>query len=124
MPRTILLIEDDTTVGKLFKERILEPIGWNVVLVKSASQAEQICVSEQPIALVFGVPLGAEEEAVRVMYRVRRLTDNHELPCVFYSAVRPERPVAAAERAGGTAWLPKPHKPSELVAALSELVKK
>ncbi|MHB1575271.1 MAG: response regulator [Candidatus Dormibacteria bacterium] len=119
LPAHIVLAEDEPMIGRILEFK-LDREGHRVTWVRTAAEAERICLAEQVDLLLCDVTL---EEDGRVL--CRRLVDSSRQPRSGV-VLMPEQRSPDGERlaleAGARAVVIKPFKPTIVAAKIRELL--
>ncbi len=108
---TVLVVEDDAAVGE-FMRRVLEPLGYRLVVTRTASEAVQFAASGEPIDLLIadvGVP------DMRGPALAARLTDaRRDLRVLLVSGYAETALIERGEIEAGAVFLAKPFSAADL----------
>jgi DNA-binding response OmpR family regulator len=116
----VLIIEDDPDISMSLKLR-LKMNGFRVSQAFDATSAVDIAVENEPNAVILDVSLPGGT-GLDVAERLRDTPTTASVPIIFLSAsMRSDLPDRAV-RAGGSAFMLKPYKSSELVAKVKSLI--
>ncbi len=119
-PGTVLVV-DDNDAGRYVKRRILEQAGHSVTEAREGFEALRIIVAAKPEVVVLDVKL----PDIRGTELCRKLRENDVGVCVLMTSaafIDPADRVASLD-SGADAYLIEPFDPSELVAAVSSLLR-
>src|SRR6185312_2453034 len=119
-PGNVLVVDDDDA-GRYVKRRILEQAGHSVTEAREGFEALRIIVGTKPEVVVLDVKL----PDIKGTELCRKLRDNGVGVCVLMTSaafVDPADRVASLE-SGADAYLIEPFDPTELVAAVSSLLR-
>ena len=116
MARKILIVEDDTDIGKALSVR-LNSSGYETVVVADGYEAVCAISDEKPdlMLLDLGLPLG---DGYDIMEHMKAKGIFSEVPVIVLSARDPARNQERALKAGAKAFLQKPADNNELLAAI------
>jgi signal transduction histidine kinase len=121
-PSPTILVVDDNEANRELALHTLEDEGYRVVLAEGGEQAIAI-FSQQPVdCIVLDVRMPGVD-GFAVCERIRALPRGTETPVVFLTALRDVETFDRALRAGGTDFLTKPVRPTELVIRVQSALK-
>ncbi|WP_342104453.1 response regulator [Methylobacterium sp. SI9] len=108
---TILIVEDEPTVCELAAETLLDA-GYRVLTAADAWQAEAILANESVDLLFTDIDLARNTNGLALARRARQICP--DLPVVYTSGGRDGLPTR--DSVSGSVFVPKPYRPSQLVA--------
>ena len=114
--RTVLIVDDDPQILKLV-EKMLKPQVFKILVAPRPSQALEIC-GREPVHLLISDIAMPEMDGRKLMTKVLQLQP--EASVLLISGHFREEPRASKE--GRVKFLKKPFFPSDLLAALKELL--
>jgi DNA-binding NtrC family response regulator len=115
---TILVVEDEPTVCELAAEALLDE-GFRVLTAADAREAEAILARENVDLLFTDIDLARNTNGLALARWARRLCP--DLPVVYTSGGRTCLP--AGEAVPGSVFVPKPYRPSQLVALTHDVLR-
>jgi DNA-binding NtrC family response regulator len=114
---TILVVEDEPNVCELAAETLLDA-GYRVLTAADAWQAEAILASESVDLLFTDIDLARNTNGLALARRARDLCP--DLPVVYTSGGRDG--LAARDAVAGAVFVPKPYRPSQIVALTRDVL--
>ncbi|WP_409564771.1 response regulator [Methylobacterium sp. J-026] len=114
---TILVVEDEPSVCELAAETLLDA-GYRVLTAADAWQAEAILASQSVDMLFTDIDLARNTNGLALARRARGLCP--DLPIVYTSGGRAD--VSARDAVSGSVFVPKPYRPSQLVALTRDVL--
>ncbi|ACB22120.1 DNA-binding response OmpR family regulator [Methylobacterium sp. PvP062] len=115
---TILVVEDEPTVCELAAEALLDE-GYRVLTAADAWEAEAILSRESVDLLFTDIDLARNTDGLSLARCARRLSP--DLPVVYTSGGRAS--LATCEAVPGSVFVPKPYRPSQLVALTQDVLR-
>ncbi|SDA23136.1 Response regulator receiver domain-containing protein [Methylobacterium sp. UNC378MF] len=115
---TILVVEDEPTVCELAAEALLDE-GYRVLTAADAWEAEAILARESVDLLFTDIDLARNTDGLSLARCARRLSPG--LPVVYTSGGRASLP--PCEAVPGSVFVPKPYRPSQLVALTQDVLR-
>lgn len=121
--RTILLIEDDTWLGELYQEAILQIVNTKVLYAKTAEEALSFLDNNKVDLMVLDVFLPGYS-GIELLYEISSYNDINSIPVIMLSAVHPQDFGMNRQRwqqYGVIEYLYKPKtKPADITAVIKE----
>jgi DNA-binding NtrC family response regulator len=114
--RTVLIVDDDPQILKLL-EKMLKPQVFKILVAPRPSQALEIC-GREPVHLLISDIAMPEMDGNKLMAKVLQLQPGASVLLISGHHKEP----ASAVKAGRVRFLKKPFFPSDLLAALRELL--
>lgn len=115
---TILLAEDEPSLGKIIKES-LETRSFNVLLCENGEKALQVYHNQQPELLVLDVMM-PKKDGFTLAKEIRAI-DEH-IPIIFLTAKSQTQDVVEGFTIGGNDYLKKPFSMEELIVRINNLL--
>lgn len=116
--RTILLAEDEPSLGQIIKES-LETRNFNVLLCDNGEKALAVYTKEQPELLVLDVMM-PKKDGFTLAKEIRQEDD--EIPIIFLTAKSQTQDVVEGFHIGGNDYLKKPFSMEELIVRIHNLL--
>ena len=116
--RTILLAEDEPSLGQIIKES-LETRNFNVLLCENGEKAYEIYSKERPELLVLDVMM-PKKDGFTLAKEIRQEDD--EIPIIFLTAKSQTEDVVEGFHIGGNDYLKKPFSMEELIVRIHNLL--
>ncbi|HEV3329512.1 MAG TPA: response regulator [Bryobacteraceae bacterium] len=114
--RTVLIVDDDPQILKLL-EKMLKPQVFKILVAPRPSQALEIC-GREPVHLLISDIAMPEMDGNKLMAKVLQLQPEASVLLISGHYKEP----ASAAKAARVRFLKKPFFPSDLLAALRELL--
>ena len=117
-PARVLIVDDEPDLLRALGLR-LKAAGYEVLVAADGIRAMQTAIRDQPsvIILDIGMPGGdGHTVAQRLKASIRTLA----IPIIFLTARKSPEDLKRAKEAGAVAYLLKPFKPEELLAAIAK----
>jgi DNA-binding response OmpR family regulator len=114
----VLIVDDEPDLQRALGLR-LRAAGYEVLVAADGIRAMQMALRDQPsvIILDIGMPGGDGHTIVqRLKASIRTMT----IPIIFLTARKSPEDMKRAKEAGAAAYLLKPFKPEELLAAIAK----
>ncbi len=115
---TILLAEDEPSLGQIIKES-LETRSFNVLLCENGEKALQVYHDQQPELLVLDVMM-PKKDGFTLAKEIRAI-DEH-IPIIFLTAKSQTQDVVEGFTIGGNDYLKKPFSMEELIVRINNLL--
>jgi signal transduction histidine kinase/ActR/RegA family two-component response regulator len=116
--RSILIVEDQPETAA-YLQRLLTPLGFNVVSAENGNQGLTLTRQLQPDLILTNI-LMKGKTGLRMTMEIREMLDIKQMPIIALSASNLERIEEASLRAGCTACLLEPIDEQRLFALLAE----
>ncbi|MCJ2090675.1 response regulator [Methylobacterium sp. E-005] len=114
---TILVVEDEPNVCELAAETLLDA-GYRVLTAADAWQAEAILANESVDMLFTDIDLARNTDGLALARRARDLCP--DLPVIYTSGGRDG--LSARDAVPGAVFVPKPYRPSQIVALTRDVL--
>lgn len=116
---TVLVVEDETLVCELAAEALLDE-GYRVLTAADADAAETILADERVDLLFTDIDLARNTNGLALARRARGRRP--DLPVVYTSGGRES--LSQAEAVTDSVFVPKPYRPSQLVALTNGILRR
>lgn len=116
--RTILLAEDEPSLGQIIKES-LETRNFKVLLCENGEKAYKVYSKERPELLVLDVMM-PKKDGFTLAKEIRQEDD--EIPIIFLTAKSQTEDVVEGFHIGGNDYLKKPFSMEELIVRIHNLL--
>lgn len=117
-PATILVV-DDNEANRLLAQGTLEDEGYRVVLATDGAEGIAAFEREDPACVLLDVRMPGID-GFAVCKRIRALPGGTDTPVIFLTAQRDVDTLDRALRAGGSDFLTKPVRPTDLVVRVEK----
>ncbi|HEV8337998.1 MAG TPA: response regulator [Candidatus Polarisedimenticolia bacterium] len=117
-PARVMIVDDEPDLIRALGLR-LKAAGYEVLAAADGIRAMQMAIRDQPavILLDIGMPGGDGHTIVR---RLKASIRTMTIPIIFLTARKSPEDLSKAKEAGVAAYLLKPFKPEELLAAIEK----
>ena len=115
----IIVVDDEGIVLESCR-RVLEPEGFQVLLVKSADEALSAIGEASPALLLVDIKMPVHD-GLYLMAELKRR--NRDVPIILMSGLNTEDTIAEADRMGACRFLAKPFTPDELLKTVHQAVR-
>jgi signal transduction histidine kinase len=117
-----ILVVDDNELNRALAQSTLEDEGYRVVLARGGAEGISLFEKERPDCIVLDIRM-PDLDGFTVCEQIRELPGGRETPVLFLTALRDVDTFDKAVRAGGSEYLTKPIRPSDLVARVRSALK-
>lgn len=116
---TVLVVEDEAVVCELAAEALVDE-GYRVLTAADADEAQAILERETVDLLFTDIDLARNTNGIALARRARSRLPG--LPVIYTSGGRAA--LAPSEAVTASVFVPKPYRPSQLVAAANDLLRR
>ena len=117
---TILLAEDEPSLGQIIKES-LETRGFDVLLCENGEKAFEVYKTEKPKLLVLDVMM-PKKDGFTLAKEIR--LENDDIPIIFLTSKSQTQDVVEGFHVGGNDYLKKPFSMEELIVRINNLLQR
>ena len=117
---TILLAEDEPSLGQIIKES-LETLGFDVLLCENGEEAFEIYKTKTPKLLVLDIMM-PKKDGFTLAKEVR--LENDDIPIIFLTSKSQTQDVVEGFHIGGNDYLKKPFSMEELIVRINNLLQR
>ncbi|MFZ5571023.1 MAG: response regulator [Thermodesulfobacteriota bacterium] len=116
----ILVVDDERIVLESCR-RVLEPEGFEVLVVASALEALKALEAEKPTAFLVDIKMPVHDG----LYLLRELRERQvDIPVILMSGLNTEDMIAEALNMGASNFIAKPFTPDELLKSVRQAIQK
>ena len=117
--KTILVVEDDDSIGSLLVDALSQETEYTAILVTDGLQALRVMNSIKPCLMITDYLL-PHMDGLELCDRVRSMAETADVPTILMSAHMPEKEVRKRDLVS----LPKPFELDDLLDKIESLMKR
>ncbi len=117
--KTILIAEDEASAKTLYMAAFSSRPDWKVVFAHTGQEALDLARSLLPSLALLDIRMPVVD-GIEVCRQLRASTETSKIPIIFVSAFAQPSAKAAAEEAGGDAFVSKPFGVKELLNVIDD----
>jgi DNA-binding response OmpR family regulator len=122
-PITIVLVEDDTFLSKMYVEKLTREGGFVVKSVESGQKGLQIIQEEKPELVLLDIIL-PDINGVQVLKKMRQNPEMNKIPVLMLTNLNEKEYIEEATKHGAAGYLVKAHfTPNEVIEKIKETVR-
>jgi CheY-like chemotaxis protein len=118
LPKTILIVEDDESIGQYLVEVIRQETPYHSLLVTNSLQALEVVEQVKPSLLLLDYHLVSSTNGIELYDQLHSIHGFERIPAIIMSASLPHAALELEIKKRNLMAVPSPHELDELLAAL------